>query len=261
MKLEPNNLTVTIILFMSAMFALLLALPAEAQDGLDGTSGEGQEVTCGSVISGTVTLSKNLNCNADGLTIGDDSTTLNLNGFNIHGPGKDSSSAGISVTKDDVNILGPGVVGGFETGILLTGGSDISVDSVILENNKIGAYFTGSETSSVEENIMRDNDVGVAGHSANKLEIISNIMDVNTLAGITFVNTHESTITRSNIQESQNGIFFDSQSTGNTVTLNNLRDNEVDLNNSDGLVPSSNANTFSENTCVRSDPDGLCDAQ
>jgi parallel beta-helix repeat protein len=58
---------------------------------------------------------------------------------------------------------------------LLTGGSDISVDSVILQNNKIGAYFTGSETSSVEENIMRDNDIGVAGHSANKLDIMRNI--------------------------------------------------------------------------------------
>jgi parallel beta-helix repeat protein len=262
MKLEPINLTVTIILFISALFILLQALPAEAQDaGLDGTSNQGQEVTCGSVITGVVTLSRNLNCSADGLIIGDDSTTLNLNGFNIQGPGKDGSSAGISVTKDDVNIVGPGVISGFETGILLTGGSDISVDSVILQNNKIGAYFTGSETSSVEENIMRDNDVGVAGHSANKLEIMSNIMDVNTLAGISFVNTHESTMTRNSIQESQNGIFFDSQSAGNIVTLNNMRDNQVDLNNSDGLVPSSNANTFSENTCVRSDPDGLCDAQ
>jgi parallel beta-helix repeat protein len=86
-------------------------------------------------------------------------------------------------------------------------------------------------------------------------------MEVNTLAGISFVNTHESTMTRNSIQESQNGIFFDSQSTGNIVTLNNMRDIEVDLNNSDGLVPSSNVNTFSENTCVRSDPDGLCDAQ
>ena len=63
------------------------------------------------------------------------------------------------------------------------------------------------------------------------------------------------------IQESQNGIFFDSQSSGNIATLNNLRDNTVDLNNSDGLVPTSNANTFSENTCVKSDPDGLCDTQ
>jgi len=259
MKLEPNNLTVMIILFMSA---LLLALPAEAQDaGLDGTSELGREVTCGSVITGTVTLNKNLNCTANGLIVGDDSTTLNLNGFNIQGPGKDSSNAGISVTKDEVNILGPGVISGFETGILLTGGSDISVDSVILQDNKIGAYFTGSETSSVEENIMRDNDVGVAGHSTNEMEIISNIMGVNKLAGITFDNTHGSTVTRNSIQESQNGIFFDSQSTGNIVTLNNLRDNGVDLNNSDGLVPSSNANTFSENTCVRSDPDGLCDAQ
>ena len=192
MELEPNNLTITIILFMSGVLALLLALPAEAQDArLDGTSEAGREVTCGSVITGTVTLSKNLNCTADGLIIGDDSTTLNLNGFNIQGPGKDSSNAGISVTKDDVHILGPGVISGFETGILFTGGNDISVDSVILQNNKIGVYFTGSETSSVEENIMRDNDVGVAGQSANKLEIMGNIMDTNTLAGITFVNTHE----------------------------------------------------------------------
>jgi parallel beta-helix repeat protein len=262
MKLESIKSTVTIIMFMSAMIVLLLASPAYAQDAESvGTSELGQEVTCGSVVTGTVTLRKNLNCNDDGLIIGDDSTTLNLNGFSIQGPGKDSSNAGISVTKDNAKILGPGVISGFEAGILLTGGSDNSVNSVILQNNQIGAFFTGSETSSVEENIMRNNDVGVAGHSADNLDITSNIMDVNALAGITFVNAHGSTITRNSIQESQNGVFFDSQSSGNMVTLNNLRDNVVDLNNSDGLVPSSNANTFSENTCVKSDPDGLCDAQ
>jgi nitrous oxidase accessory protein NosD len=262
MKLESIKSTVTIIMFMSAMIILLLASPAYAQDAESvGTSELGQEVTCGSVVTGTVTLRKNLNCNDDGLIIGDDSTTLNLNGFSIQGPGKDSSNAGISVTKDNAKILGPGVISGFEAGILLTGGSGNSVNSVILQNNQIGAFFTGSETSSVEENIMRNNDVGVAGHSADNLDITSNIMDVNALAGITFVNAHGSTITRNSIQESQNGVFFDSQSSGNMVTLNNLRDNVVDLNNSDGLVPSSNANTFSENTCVKSDPDGLCDAQ
>jgi nitrous oxidase accessory protein NosD len=262
MKLESIKSTVTIIMFMSAMIVLLLASPAYAQDAESvGTSELGQEVTCGSVVTGTVTLRKNLNCNDDGLIIGDDSTTLNLNGFSIQGPGKDSSNAGISVTKDSAKILGPGVISGFEAGILLTGGSGNSVNSVILQNNQIGAFFTGSETSSVEENIMRNNDVGVAGHSADNLDITSNIMDVNALAGITFVNAHGSTITRNSIHESQNGVFFDSQSSGNMVTLNNLRDNVVDLNNSDGLVPSSNANTFSENTCAKSDPDGLCDAQ
>jgi nitrous oxidase accessory protein NosD len=262
MKVGPISSTMAIILFISAMFALLLAPPADSQDAeSDGSSELGQEVTCGSVVSGTVTLRKNLNCTDDGLIIGEDATTLNLNGFSIQGPGKDSSNTGISVTKYDIKILGPGVISGFETGILLTGGGEISVNSIILQNNQIGAFFTGSDTSTVEENIMRNNDVGVAGHSANDLEIMSNIMDVNTLAGITFVNTHGSTVARNSIQESQNGIFFDSQSSGNIATLNNLRDNTIDLNNSDGLVPSSNANTFSENTCVRSDPDGLCDAQ
>lgn len=262
MKLQPIKSTVRIIMFMNAMTVLLLASPAYAQDAKsDGTSELGQEVTCGSVVTGTVTLRKNLNCNDDGLIIGDDSTTLNMNGFSIQGPGKDSSNAGISVTKDNAKILGPGVISGFEAGILLTGGSDNSINSVILQNNQIGAFFTGSETSSVEENIMRNNDVGIAGHSVNNLDITSNIMNVNALAGITFVNAHGSTMTRNSIQESQNGVFFDSQSSGNIVTLNNLRDNVVDLNNSDGLVPSSNANTFSENTCVKSDPDGLCNAQ
>jgi nitrous oxidase accessory protein NosD len=262
MKLQPIKSTVTIIMFMSAMIVLLLASSAYAQDaGLDETSELGQEVTCGSVITGTVTLSKSLNCIDDGVIIGEDSTTLNLNGFNIQGPGKDSSKAGISVTKDNIRILGPGVISGFETGILITGGSDISVNSVILQNNEIGTFFTGSEAFSVGENILRNNDVAVAAHSANDLEITSNIMDLNAMAGITFVNTDESSIARNSIQGSQNGIFFDSQSTGNIVTLNNLRGNGVDLNNSDGLVPSSIANTFSENTCVRSDPDGLCDAQ
>ena len=262
MKVGPISSPMAIILFISAMFALLLAPPADSQDAeSDGSSKLGQEVTCGSVVSGTVTLRKNINCTEDGLIIGEDATTLNLNGFSIQGTGKDSSNTGISVTKDDIKILGPGVISGFETGILLTGGGEISVNSIILQNNQIGAFFTGSDTSTVEENIMRNNDVGVAGHSANDLEITSNIMDVNTLAGITFVNTHGSTVARNSIQESQNGIFFDSQSSGNIATLNNLRDNTIDLNNSDGLVPSSNANTFSENTCVRSEPDGLCDAQ
>jgi len=262
MKVGPISSILAIILFISAMFALLLAPPADSQNAeSDGSSELGQEVTCGSVVSGTVTLRKNMNCSDDGLIIGEDATTLNLNGFSIQGPGKDSSNAGISVTKDNIKILGPGVVSGFETGILLTGGGEISVKSVILQNNQIGTFFTGSDTSSVEENIMRNNDVAVAGHSANDLEITSNIMDVNVLAGITLVNTHGSTIAGNSIQESQNGIFFDSQSSGNIATLNNLRDNTVDLNNSDGLVPTSNANTFLGNTCVKSDPDGLCDAQ
>src|SRR5919106_4166412 len=92
---------------------------------------------CGSVVSGTVTLRENMNCTDDGLIIGEDATTLNLNGFSIQGPGKDSSNAGISVTKDNIKIVGPGVVSGFETGILVTGGGEISVKSVILQNNQI----------------------------------------------------------------------------------------------------------------------------
>jgi hypothetical protein len=67
-----------------------------------------QQVSCGSVITGTVTLSSNLNCNHDGLIVGGDSTTIDLNGFQIRGPGIDSSKIGIAVSEDNVKIVGPG---------------------------------------------------------------------------------------------------------------------------------------------------------
>ena len=47
-------------------------------------------VACGQVVQGNVTLTANLNCSGDGLIVGDDETTINLNGFGIYGPGADS---------------------------------------------------------------------------------------------------------------------------------------------------------------------------
>ena len=67
-----------------------------------------------------------------------------------------------------------------------------------------------------------------------------------------------SNLISNNIAGSQNGIFLDAQSTENTVRLNNLRENEVDLNNANGLAPTVNQNTYSNNNCRVSNPSGLC---
>jgi len=52
---------------------------------------------CGQVVHGNVTLTANLDCTGDGLIVGGDSTTINLNGYSINGPGDNSSKVGISV--------------------------------------------------------------------------------------------------------------------------------------------------------------------
>ena len=213
---------------------------------------------CGQVVQGIVTLTANLTCSGDGLIVGDDGTIINLNGFGINGPGADSSKVGIGVSEDNVVIRGPGIINGFQAGVLTTGAREISIDSLILLNNQIALFFTGSPIALIQENLIRNNNIAVASHSGSGINMEKNLMDGNALAGVTFVKTTDSMVISNNIQGSQNGIFLDAQSTGNTVQLNNAHDNVVDVNNANRLGPTVNQNTFVDNNCLVSNPSGLC---
>ena len=215
-------------------------------------------VQCGQVVQGIVTLTANLTCSGDGLIVGDDGTIINLNGFGINGPGADSSKVGIGVSEDNVVIRGPGIINGFQAGVLTTGAREISIDSLILLNNQIALFFTGSPIALIQENLIRNNNISVASHSGSGINMEKNLMDGNALAGVTFVKTTDSMVISNNIQGSQNGIFLDAQSTGNTVQLNNAHDNVVDINNANRLGPTVNQNTFVDNNCLVSNPSGLC---
>jgi hypothetical protein len=251
-----STLTTVLIVFalFISQFSAIRVQGQEVETNLD----QRQQVSCGSVITGTITLSRNLNCNHDGLNIGEDFATINLNGFRIQGPGIDSSKIGIAVSKDNVKIVGPGVISGFQAGILVTGANEFSVNSVVIQNNEVGILFTGADSASMEENNLKNNLIGVAAHSANSLGIANNLMTKNALAGVLLVNTDESVASSNNIQGSQKGILLDSQSAENSVQMNNIRYNIVDLDNAKGLAPVSNKNTFSTNICDTSSPSGLC---
>ncbi len=222
------------------------------------TESVNSEISCGQTVQGNITLTANLNCDGDGLIVGDHTTTINLNGYGIYGPGADSSKVGIGVTEDNVAINGPGIISGFEAGVLLTGATELTVQSAILQNNEIGVFLTGGDLSSIEANIIRDNSIAVASHSASEISIENNLMDSNARAGVSFVNIDESTVSGNRIRGSQNGVFLDAQSAGNTIQLNNANDNAVDLNNSNGEPPTINQNTYSDNNCSVAEPSGLC---
>jgi hypothetical protein len=252
----------TLMTYMVAAILSFAAIGAQVASPMNAVAQEEQPpqgtVACGQVVQGNVTLTANLNCTGDGLIVGDDGTTINLNGFGIYGPGADSSKVGIGVSEDNVAINGPGIISGFQAGVLATGAKELTISSIIMENNQIATFFTGADNAIVEENIIKDNNIGGAAHSAGSLSFENNLMDGNALAGITFVNTDGSAISSNNVQGSQNAIFLDSQSTENTVQLNNAHDNVVDLNNANGLAPNVNQNTFSDNNCQVSNPSGLC---
>ena len=270
MELEGKRSSISSMIAASVLITLITfstltigtATPAAAQQG--GTPGaapaaSSSNAACGQVVSGVVNLTANLNCSGDGLIVGGPNTVINMNGFSITGPGQDSSKVGIMVPNvDNVVVNGPGSISNFQAGVLLTGATGFKINSVILSNNQIGTFMTGAENAQVQQNIIQGNSIGVASHSSTGSAIDSNLMNGNLLAGITFVNTQQSSIGMNNVVGSQNGVFLDGQSIQNTISANNVLENVIDLNNANGLPTNINANQYVDNSCETSNPSGLC---
>jgi parallel beta-helix repeat protein len=205
-------------------------------------------------------LTSNLDCKTDGLIIGEDGITVDLNGHTITGPGVSTSKVGLMLSDmDNVNIEGPGTIQNFQAGVLNTGGQDDKISSVTFTENSIGTFNTGSANTAIEDNLFFNNNIGVASHSSTGSSLVTNLFKGNDLAGITFVNSASNEISFNTIQGSVSGLFFDGQSQDNVANSNNILDNTgVDINNANGLPLNVNNNLFNDNNCNASVPVGLC---
>jgi parallel beta-helix repeat protein len=231
---------------------------AQTQDQPD-TRTPTTTAACGQVVEGLVELNSNLNCSGDGLIVGGDDTTIRLNDHTIMGPGPDSSKVGIAVgNQDGVRIEGPGTIEQFQAGILASGAEGTMITELILEDNQIAIYSTGTGGLQAMQNDFTGNSIGVGSHSSNGLQLTENLMTGNVLTGISLVTTDDSLISKNDIRESENGIFVDADSDGNRIESNDVFDNELDLNNANGLAINVNSISFSDNNCETSNPSGLC---
>lgn len=217
-------------------------------------------VSCGEVITQSVSLTSNLDCKTDGLIVGADGITIDLNGHTISGPGVATSKVGIMLSdQDDVKINGPGIIQNFQAGVLNTGGQDDKINQVTFTKNQIGSFNTGSANTGIEANSFFGNNIGVASHSSTGSKLLYNLFTGNDLAGVTFVNSATNEVTSNTIQGSVSGLFFDGQSRDNVVNSNNIINNGgVDINNANGLPLNVNNNQFNDNRCNTSVPAGLC---
>lgn len=127
-----------------------------------------------------------------------------------------------------------------------------------VSKNIKNTYIQNSNYLHIVQNIIKDNELGITSNSDNNINITSNLLNGNVLAGVTFVITNDSTVFQNNIDGSQNGVFADAESSGNTVALNNILHNVIDINNANGLSTSANNNHFNDNRCQVSNPIGLC---
>ena len=124
--------------------ALLFAMPAHA-------------LTCGQVVTGVVTLTADLTCqNSTALLVQSSSTTINLNGHSLRcisatgylgscqapNVGQAIGNAGILVAPngwtlgdpviENIKIIGPGVISGFEYGVDIAGAFAVTINHVTI---------------------------------------------------------------------------------------------------------------------------------
>jgi parallel beta-helix repeat protein len=208
-------------------------------------------VSCGAVLTQDTHLDGDLvNCPDDGLVIGADNITVDLDGHEITGAGS-PGSAGIrnqgydGVTIEDGQILAPiGLDFGFETGVLLIGVHENRVRRVSLTGGSYGIALFNSVANRIRRN-------GAIGGASNQCDAPAGV-------AIALFDSDHNLILGNSGQLSDFGITLsDSQN-------NRIQNNEVAPLDSDGnqcigiaLFRSSDNNDIEDNVAANNDHDGI----
>jgi len=217
----------TAVAFAGILFALVAsAVPAASSDG------------CGQVVTADLVLAHDLVCSSSGLLIRANGVTVNLNDHSIIGPGPVLSSTGISVGAfTSIEIIGPGTIRNFRTGIALAGSSDVLITGVTIRDNgwamqpgsSAGIRIVGSHGVAIEGNVIKGNqDAGIDIVASTGVAIAGNNIKKNA-AGIYFVDTASTGNTVIGNKISENDIGIRGSIVGNTITGNRFKRNGMDF--------------------------------
>lgn len=167
-------------------------------------------VSCGDVITSNTTLDSDLTCEGNGLVIGADNVTLDLNGHTLSGnpqaravAGEDA--AGILFGMVSGSTVRDGTVRDFDAGIVIRGGSGNAVRNVTARDNINYRILTGVNADPAPGNSCDFGD------------------------GIALFNSDDNRIERSRIFNNGpfSGVSLVEDSDGNRVSRNVISDNDV----------------------------------
>lgn len=214
---------------------------------------------CGTTVLANLTLDHDLTCSGNGLLVGADGITVNLNGHTITGPG---SGVGISVSNRMGVVIVGGTVKNFLAGVQLVNSTAIVVKENRFTGNQDAVFLVGSSGSTIKENVAWQNSrVAVMLRPSGIRNSTQNLVAENTLTdntnGIILVETPTGNVLRENmISGSTNaGINVNGGVSGNVIQENAFIGNAagIKLNlGATGLVPTGNSfieNTIAMNTC------------
>jgi parallel beta-helix repeat protein len=218
---------------------------------------------CGSVITANTTLGHDVsNCPGDGLVIGADGVTVNLNGHTIGGdgvPNTERPDAGIRVEGHAGVTIAKGSVTGFDLDVLFGAANDGTVTALTVDHSRRGIVFVNHSDGARIVGTVATNNGGPDGG-----------------AGIVLLGSSGATIRGNTLIGNHVGVALGNGANGNTLIGNKFADNHqtaVEINFSDGnsvqfnritgssggvSLEASNSTTISRNTISRlAGPDGI----
>jgi parallel beta-helix repeat protein len=223
--------------------------------------------SCGQVITRDVILLKDIECPGVGMIVGKDAITINLNNHRLSLANNTDTSRipkveeiGILVPgQKNITITGPGVITGFDKAIEFAGSEKGYVLDLKLTGNNIGLSLKASDEITIYRSFIEGNTIGIASQSSKGGLIVSNQVSQNINQGIVIMDSNYFIIGANSLIGNGNiGIFLDVSSFNNTLSANNILNHAVDVSNADGIPIHISMNEYSENSCGKALPDGIC---
>ena len=184
---------------------------------------------CGTTLMTNVKLEEDLTCSGDGLIVGADGITVDLNGHTIAGSG---GGNGITVRGRRGVVVAGGTVRSFVTGVLVAGSSGIVIKENRFTENREGVFLNGSSANTVKENVAWQNQ-------------LRGIMIRPSLSG---VQSTQNLVTENILIDNPSGILLFGQP-GNTLKENMITGSTVGI---DLTGPGASGNLLKENTLTSS---------
>ena len=247
----------------------LLAFPLASATG-GGASAQTAPLSCGDTITVDTTLDSDLlDCPSNGIVIGADDITLDLNGHTVSGDGKpfkacpEGEFCDVGVLNnghDDVTVRN-GSVGQFDSGVLVGRARENRVlDISSSQNTSFGfVVFRSAQIlvrgSSGSRNIAPDGD-GMGLFESHDVRIVDNSFRRNPGPGIHVQASTDNLIKGNLISHSSPGILLGGEERADRADRNQVRGNHFVGNAAGVLLGRGNRNVIARNRFSR-DGDGI----
>jgi hypothetical protein len=212
-------------------------------------------VGCGDTITADTKLHSDLvDCPGDGVVVGADGITLDLNGHAIDGA---TSGAGVQLSGHTGVTIEDGAIQQFGVGVNLFGSDGNDLNDLVISGNAAAVFLTESSNNTIRSSMLVGNQSGIDGgglHAATS----GNVIEKNTISTTSSTainmgrNTSDVTVVRNRIWVAPGALGIDFGRSSGRIARNRIGGGGVGI-----LVELGGATTITKNRVAGAQIDGI----